>query len=212
MVSVTKCLAIITYALNSNDNQDSHSRDVTTTTKSQTNGRLGYRRKRNKNLDKSGNGNKNLDKSGNGNENSGNNDSSGSGSYQGVGSFYYGTNGICYGLSYSENQGYTFCESDASGPNQLTLSQRNNLNIVAIGGLTRENKADLCGKKIRVYYNGVSQGQDYVIWDKCASCGDTTLDFSIDAIQKINPNACEDGLTKNVSWEILDTNGIKFVA
>jgi hypothetical protein len=133
-----------------------------------------------------------------------------SASYKGVGSFYYGTNGICE-TSFSENQGYSFCESDSTGPNQLTLEQRNNLNIVAIGGLTRENRKDLCGKNVNVYYNGVSQGKDYVIWDKCESCGDTTLDFSIDAIQKINSNACQDGLTP-LSWEILDTNGIEFIA
>jgi hypothetical protein len=182
MVSINKCLAILTHALNSKGNYGTDSRDITTTSQTE-----------------------NLDNNGNLGDIS-------SGSYQGVGSFYYGTNGICNGLSYSENQGYTFCESDASGPNQLTLSQRNNLNIVAIGSLTRENRAELCGKNVRVYYNGVAQGQDYVIWDKCASCGDTTLDFSIDAIQQINPNACEDGLTKNLSWEILDTNGIEFVA
>jgi hypothetical protein len=132
------------------------------------------------------------------------------GSYNGVGSFYYGSS-ICSGLSFSENNGYSFCESYTPGDNQLTLAQRNNLNIVAIGTLDYDNRSTLCGKHVRVYYNGIAQDQDYVVWDKCASCGDTTLDFSIDALEQINPNACQDGLTNGLSWEILDTIGIQFV-
>lgn len=130
--------------------------------------------------------------------------------YNGVGSFYYGSDGKC-GLSYSENQGYSFCESHTPGLNQIKLNERNNLKIVAVGMLTLENRKELCGKNVRVYLGGEVVGEDYVIWDKCASCGETTLDFSIDALESINSNACQDGLTKELSWEILDNNGIEFV-
>jgi hypothetical protein len=130
--------------------------------------------------------------------------------FQGTGSFYYGTS-ICFGISFAENNGYSFCESYIPGDNQLTLDQRNNSNIIAIGILDYDNRSNLCGKNVRVYYNSIDQGQDYIIWDKCAGCGNTTLDFSIDALEQINPNACQDGLTNGLSWEILDTIGITFV-
>jgi hypothetical protein len=87
------------------------------------------------------------------------------------------------GSTYAENGGYAFCESDVPGANQLTLQQRANLKIVAIGNIERGDRDRLCGKNVRVSYNGVVQGEDYVIWDRCASCGTAKLDFSLDALK-----------------------------
>jgi hypothetical protein len=130
----------------------------------------------------------------------------------GSGTYYYGDM-VCPGFedtTYAELDGYTFCESDVSGPNQMTLSQRNNLKIIAIGTLERENRYLFCGKNVRVLYNGVDQGSDFVIWDRCAGCGSEKIDFSLDALNNINSNACFDGVTTGITWEILDSNGIEF--
>jgi hypothetical protein len=130
----------------------------------------------------------------------------------GSGTYYYGDM-VCPGFegsTYSELDGYTFCESDVPGPNQMTLSLRNNLKIIAIGTLDRKNRSLLCGKNVRILYNGVDQGSDFVIWDRCAGCGSEKIDFSLDALNNINSNACFDGVTNGITWEILDSSGIEF--
>lgn len=140
---------------------------------------------------------------------------------KGYGSYYYDTTGkTCPGeAKYPENNGIATCESYYPGPNQKKLIDRGTNNIVAMASSKISNdRSTYCGKRVKVYHNGVLVPTIFVVWDACGSCEENQagtigprLDFSMSALKEINPNACADGLTPNISWEVVDEQVIPFV-
>ncbi|KAJ3063028.1 hypothetical protein HDU98_001107 [Podochytrium sp. JEL0797] len=131
----------------------------------------------------------------------------------GSGTYYYDIyNQVCPGFThYAENQGITACEPSVG---YQTLAQRNNNNIVAIAvDQLSANKAGLCGKRVVVKYNGEEVEGNFVVWDACVACtGGVKIDFSLGALQKIEPNACHMGVVPGMSWEVTDEQVIPYVA
>ncbi|KAJ3200973.1 hypothetical protein HDU82_008466, partial [Entophlyctis luteolus] len=80
----------------------------------------------------------------------------------------------------------------------------NNIVALALDEMTG-NKAELCGKRVIVYYNGVEIDATFVVWDSCLACtGGGRLDFSMSALSVINPNACALGIVPGISWKVVD--------
>ncbi|KAJ3076634.1 hypothetical protein HDU98_001643 [Podochytrium sp. JEL0797] len=131
----------------------------------------------------------------------------------GSGTYYYDIyNQVCPGFThYAENQGITACEPSTG---YQTLAQRNNNNIVAIAvDQLSANKAGLCGKRVVVKYNGEEVEGTFVVWDACVACtGGVKIDFSLGALEKIEPAACHMGVVPGMSWEVTDEQVIPYVA
>ncbi|KAJ3066051.1 hypothetical protein HDU98_010616 [Podochytrium sp. JEL0797] len=131
----------------------------------------------------------------------------------GSGTYYYDIyNQVCPGFThYAENQGITACEPSTG---YQTLAQRNNNNIVAIAvDQLSANKAGLCGKRVVVKYNGEEVEGNFVVWDACVACtGGVKIDFSLGALEKIEPAACHMGVVPGFSWEVTDEQVIPWRA
>ncbi|KAI9349510.1 hypothetical protein BDR26DRAFT_915248 [Obelidium mucronatum] len=130
----------------------------------------------------------------------------------GDGSYYYDFTGrTCpHEQSYPENNGYTSCEPSA--PPYMTLGQHQDNFIVALAlDQMNANKANLCGKRVIVKYNGIEVSGSFVVWDSCAACtGGVRLDFSLSALLAINPDACFKGVVPGISWEVTDEQVIPY--
>lgn len=145
----------------------------------------------------------------------------------GYGSYYYDFTGAHCPLEapYPENNGITTCESYTPGPNQIPLGQHKTNNIVALrSDFVSDNREKWCGKRARVSYKGKPVDAVFYVWDAClilliagGACATRgvgvgpRLDFSLSAIKAINPNACTDGITDGISWEITDEQVVPFV-
>ncbi|KAJ3006545.1 UNVERIFIED_CONTAM: hypothetical protein HDU68_004012, partial [Siphonaria sp. JEL0065] len=131
----------------------------------------------------------------------------------GDGTYYYDFTGhTCpHEAAYPENGGYTSCEPSA--PPYLTIGQRQDNFIVALAlDQMNTNKANLCGKRVNVKYNGVPVAGNFVVWDSCAACtGGVRLDFSLSALESINGNACQMGVVPGISWEVTDEQVIPYI-
>ncbi|KAJ3064724.1 hypothetical protein HDU98_011891 [Podochytrium sp. JEL0797] len=131
----------------------------------------------------------------------------------GSGTYYYDIhNQVCPGFThYAENQGITACEPSTG---YQTLSQRNNNHIVALAvDQISANKAGLCGKRVVVKYNGQEVEGNFVVWDSCVACtGGVKIDFSLGALEKIEPMACHMGVVPGMSWEVTDEQVIPWRA
>ncbi|KAJ3238602.1 hypothetical protein HDU81_007522 [Chytriomyces hyalinus] len=132
----------------------------------------------------------------------------------GSGTYYFDVEGrTCNGeASYNENQAYTSCEPSA--PPYTSLANRKNNNIVALAlDQMNANKANLCGKRVIVKYNGRVVDATFVVWDSCAACtGGVKLDFSVSALSAIEPAACTLGNVGGIEWEVVDEQVIPYVA
>jgi hypothetical protein len=130
----------------------------------------------------------------------------------GSGTYYYDiTNRMCNGIDTSYMNGaYTTC----TGNPPRSLGQYGNNNIVAIGVHLLNapgGRERYCGKQVRVYRNGAEVPGPFVIWDGCASCGSTKLDFSLTALDRISGgNACQVGNVGGLSWTVTSNQIIPF--
>ena len=62
-----------------------------------------------------------------------------------------------------------------------------------------------------MYRNGAEVPGPFVIWDGCASCGSTKLDFSLTALDRISGgNACQVGNVGGLSWTVTSNQIIPF--
>ena len=137
----------------------------------------------------------------------------------GAATYYYDISGPgCFGEIYPENHGYPECTSH--NPDYWkTLAQYGTNNIVAIDNTklnTPEQRAALCGKKIRIFYQGKEvigpNGNPFVVFDGCEACiGGGRVDFSVPGIELINGNACTLGVVPGISWEVTDEQVIPFI-
>ncbi|XXQ32926.1 Uncharacterized protein PBTT_03386 [Plasmodiophora brassicae] len=78
---------------------------------------------------------------------------------------------------------------------------------------TAEGRANLCGKQIRVFKDGVEvPGGPFFVFDGCVACiGGGRIDFSVTALNAIdNGNACNDGIVPGISWKVTDTQIIHY--
>lgn len=137
---------------------------------------------------------------------------------EGLGSYYYDVNdGMCphESVTYPENNGIASCESYFPGPNQQTLKQRGDNNLLAIDNALLAQpggRSKFCGKRVVVRYNGVLVNETFAVWDGCAACANgARLDFSMPALRNIDPNACQLGLLPKISWNVVDESVITFV-
>jgi hypothetical protein len=77
------------------------------------------------------------------------------------------------------------------------------------------NRANLCGKQIKVFKNGVEvSGGPFFVFDSCQACvGGGKIDFSLSVLDRIdNGNACFNGVVPGISWEVIDNQIIPFIA
>jgi hypothetical protein len=134
----------------------------------------------------------------------------------GSGTFYYDVTGrSCSGPSYAENQGYPTCTS-FDPAKWKKLSEYGTNKIVAIDNtlLQGQGRANLCGKQIQVFKDGVEvPGGPFVVFDGCEACiGGSRIDFSLSALDQIdNGNACRDGLVPGISWKVTNNQIIPFI-
>lgn len=137
----------------------------------------------------------------------------------GSGTFNYDiTNATCNGTAspYATSQGYPKCTSVVPSLYQ-TLQQYGTNNIVAIDNnelATAEGRANLCGKQIQIYRNGVKvTGGPFVVFDGCLACvGGGRISLSLTALNAIdNYNACRDGVVSGLSWNVINDQIIPFV-
>ncbi|KAJ3378881.1 hypothetical protein HDU84_007226 [Entophlyctis sp. JEL0112] len=130
----------------------------------------------------------------------------------GDGTYYYDYTGkTCPNQAeYPENNGYTSCEPSSG---YQTLASRMNNNIVALAlDQVTNHKAELCGKRVIVYHNGVEVNATFVVWDSCLACtGGVRLDFSLSALSAIDADACTLGVVPGISWKVVDEQIIEYV-
>lgn len=137
----------------------------------------------------------------------------------GLGTYYYDAfGGLCSHETqqYPENNGIASCESYAPGPNQIPIKEHKNNNLIAIDNTLLEQpggREKYCGKRIIVRHNGELINETFIVWDGCGAClNGARLDFSREALMKINPNACTLGLVPGISWKVVDERVMPFVA
>ncbi|KAJ3211093.1 phosphomevalonate kinase [Entophlyctis luteolus] len=130
----------------------------------------------------------------------------------GDGTYYYDYTGkTCPNQAeYPENNGYTSCEPSSG---YKTLASRTNNNIVALAlDQVTNHKAELCGKRVIVYHNGVEVNATFVVWDSCLACtGGVRLDFSLSALSAIDADACTLGVVPGISWKVVDEQIIEYL-
>jgi hypothetical protein len=139
--------------------------------------------------------------------------------YQGTGSgtYYFDVRTTACG-SFPESNGYPLCTSNTPGPNQQTLAQLNSNNVVAINAnLIGADRAKFCGKRIRVFKNGVEvaapDGGNFFVWDGCAACASNSIiDFSFSGLRQISSDACNQGVVPGITWTVVDEVVRTFVA
>ncbi|KAJ3064722.1 hypothetical protein HDU98_011889 [Podochytrium sp. JEL0797] len=132
----------------------------------------------------------------------------------GDGTYYYDINNQhCPGQNSlaATNNFPTSCEP---GAGFQTLASHGNNYMVALD-ITKMtgNKATYCGKRVIVSYKGQVMPGNFVVWDSCLACaGGGRLDFSLGALQQIEPNACQLGVVSGMSWEVTNEQVIPYVA
>ncbi|GAX72934.1 hypothetical protein CEUSTIGMA_g389.t1 [Chlamydomonas eustigma] len=122
---------------------------------------------------------------------------------------------------------YPSCASYTAGPNQLTMTQLNTSNIVAIGQLynpTQIARQTYCGKQVIISYNGNKvtppDGGSFFVWDGCEACANpsgydfSNIDLSLSGLGAVvggTQSACQQGLVKGIAFQITSTQVHTFV-
>ncbi|KIY74184.1 carbohydrate-binding module family 5 protein [Cylindrobasidium torrendii FP15055 ss-10] len=73
------------------------------------------------------------------------------------------------------------------------------------GAGTNPNLNPICGKKIRVTYEG--RTVDVAVEDNCPTCAEYDLDLTMTAIKYLVDDPVFVGRLKGVTWEFIDTDG-----
>ena len=157
--------------------------------------------------------------------------SSGSGTWYYVPTYYTGP--TCDGSPLSNfiaandyATGYPSCASYIPGPNQLTMTQLNSSNVIAIGQLastpSQATRMAYCGKQVIVTVNGVQvaapDGGNFFVWDGCEACATNynfnNIDFSLPGLGAVagsDASACQQGKVPNVSFQVTNVQVKAFV-